>query len=107
MIVLDEFGANLDRTLAKVLAFNLRKLVTRLGIGALCATTHEDLTSDLEPDTWVRCLGDGQVEVEQRQAKKNGSALATISGFPSVPVPTGRTSLGGITAPTTSPTPAA
>ncbi|HKB03349.1 MAG TPA: hypothetical protein VKD90_14085 [Gemmataceae bacterium] len=60
-LLADEFAANLDRTLAKVLAFNLRKLVTRTGVGALLATTHEDLTADLRPDLHVRCLGDGDV----------------------------------------------
>jgi GNAT superfamily N-acetyltransferase len=60
-LLADEFAANLDRTLARVLAFNLRKLVTRTGVGALLATTHEDLTADLRPDLCVRCLGDGDV----------------------------------------------
>src|SRR5262249_49873372 len=46
-LMADEFAANLDRTLAKVLAFNLRKLVTRTGFGMLLATTHEDLVNDL------------------------------------------------------------
>src|SRR5262249_8106213 len=66
----DEFAAVLDRTLAKVLAFNLRKLVSRTGIGALLATTHEDLTDDLNPNLHVRCLGDGHIEVERRDVKK-------------------------------------
>jgi ABC-type ATPase with predicted acetyltransferase domain len=61
----DEFAAYLDRTLAKVLAFNLRKLVSRTGIGALLATTHEDLTDELQPDLWVTCR-DGVIETERR-----------------------------------------
>jgi hypothetical protein len=61
-VLADEFAANLDRTLAKVLAFNLRKLVTRTGVGMLLATTHEDIVADLRPDLHVRCLGDGEVE---------------------------------------------
>jgi ABC-type ATPase with predicted acetyltransferase domain len=60
-LIADEFAAYLDRTLAKVLAFNLRKLATRTGVGMLLATTHEDLTADLRPDLHVRCLGDGDV----------------------------------------------
>jgi ABC-type lipoprotein export system ATPase subunit/GNAT superfamily N-acetyltransferase len=60
-LIADEFAANLDRTLAKVLAFNLRKLVTRIGIGMLFATTHEDLDADLRPNLHVRCLGDGDI----------------------------------------------
>lgn len=62
IFIADEFAAYLDRTLAKVLAFNLRKLVTRTGVGMLLATTHEDLTADLRPDLHVRCLGDGDVQ---------------------------------------------
>ncbi len=106
-ILLDEFGAVLDRTLAKVVAFNLRKTATRTGIGALCATTHDDLTDDLNPDIHIRCRGDGVIEVEYQIPKKNGFPSATNSGFPTVPVAIGRTSLGGITAATTWPTPAA
>jgi len=60
-LIADEFAAYLDRTLARVLAFNLRKLVTRTGVGMLLATTHEDLTGDLRPDLHIRCLGDGDV----------------------------------------------
>ena len=106
-LMLDEYGAILDRTLAQVLAFNLRKAATRTGIGALCATTHEDLADDLNPDVRIRCFGDGIIEVEHRDMKKNGSASATPSGSRTAPAAIGRTSLGGITAATTSPTPAA
>ena len=105
-LLADEFAAVLDRTLAKVLAFNLRKLASRTGVGVLAATTHDDLTDDLNPDLHVRCLGDGRVDVERRDVKKNESALRTTFGCRTAPGPTGRTSLGGITAATTSPTPA-
>jgi len=60
-LVADEFAANLDRTLAKVLAFNLRRLVTRMRVGVLLATTHDDLAADLRPDLHVRCFGDGDI----------------------------------------------
>ena len=49
-VLADEFSATLDRPLAKVVAFNLRKLVTRTGVGVLAATTHEDIVEDLAPD---------------------------------------------------------
>jgi len=101
-LLADEFAAVLDRTLAKVLAFNLRKLVARTRVGVLCATTHDDLLDDLNPDVWVRCRGDGQIEVERREVKKNGSASRTSFGCRPAPVATGRTSLGGIIAATTS-----
>ena len=106
-ILLDEFGAVLDRTLAKVVAFNLRKTCTRTGIGAFCATTHGDLADDLNPDIHIRCHGDGMIDVVNLLPKKNGSPSATNSGSPTGPAAIGRTSLGGITAATTWPTPAA
>ena len=65
-VACDEFTATLDRTLAKVVAFNVRKLVTRTGVGLLAATTHDDITDDLDPDVLVRCRGDGHVEAERR-----------------------------------------
>ena len=103
-LMADEFAAYLDRTLAKVLSFNLRKLVTRTGTGILLATTHEDLTDDLQPDLWVKCRGEGAIGAVRRDEplKKNGSPSPTTSGSPKVPEPTGRTSLGGITAATSS-----
>ncbi len=64
-IACDEFTATLDRTLAKVVAFNVRKLVTRTGVGLLAATTHEDVIDDLAPDVLVRCGGDGIIAVER------------------------------------------
>jgi ABC-type ATPase with predicted acetyltransferase domain len=75
-IAADEFTATLDRTLAKVVAFNLRKLVTRTGVGVLAATTHEDVAADLNPDVWVRCFGDGRVEVERRTPQKRPISFA-------------------------------
>jgi ABC-type ATPase with predicted acetyltransferase domain len=101
-ILADEFCALLDRTLAKVVAFNLRKLCTRTGVGALLATTHDDLLADLQPDVHVRCLGEGAVEIERRASKKNGSASRTSFGCRRASSPIGRTSLGGITAVTRS-----
>jgi uncharacterized protein len=101
-LLADEFAAILDRTLAKVLAFNIRKLATRTGIGVLLATTHDDLLDDLNPDLWVRCLGDGQIDCQRRDVKKKPSASPATFGFPRGPRPTGRTSLGGITGATSS-----
>lgn len=103
-LALDEFAAVLDRTLAKVLAFNLRKLASRTGVGVLCATTHDDLTDDLNPDVLVRCFGEGRIEVERRDVKKNESVSRTTSGCRTAPGPTGRSSRGGIIGRTISPT---
>lgn len=61
----DEFTATLDRTLAKVVAYNLRKQASRTGIGLLAATTHTDFIDDLKPDLVVRCSR-GNVQTERR-----------------------------------------
>jgi uncharacterized protein len=103
----DEFAAVLDRTLAKVLACNVRKLCSRTGVGFLLATTHDDLLDDSNPDLWVRCMAAGHVECERRDVKKKTCRSRTSFGCRRAPAPTGRTSLGGITAATTSPSPAA
>ena len=103
-LVADEFAAYLDRTLAKVLAFNLRKLVRRSRKGVLLATTHEDLTDDLDPDLWVRCGTSAGIEVVRLEGDvKKKSRSSTGCDSPKVPDATGRTSLGGITARTRSP----
>jgi ABC-type lipoprotein export system ATPase subunit len=110
-LMADEFAVNLDRTLAKVLAFNLRKLVTRSGIGMLLASAHEDLTDDLQPDLWVKCK-DGGIEMERRVKGDRPAPFARLPlrltcGLPRVPALTGRTLLGGIIGPITSLTSAA
>jgi ABC-type ATPase with predicted acetyltransferase domain len=105
-LLLDEFAAVLDRPLAKVVAFNLRRLASQSGVGVLAATTHEDVAEDLNPDVHVRCACDGAVAVERRAVKKNGSASTTTFGSRPAPSPIGRTSLGGITVRTPSATPA-
>lgn len=69
-VAADEFTATLDRTLAKVVAFNVRKLVSRTGVGVLAATTHEDIVEDLQPDVWVRCQGDGHIDAQRRRWKR-------------------------------------
>ena len=75
-VAADEFTATLDRTLAKVVAFNVRKLVTRAGVGLLAATTHEDVAEDLAPDVLVRCGADGGVAVERPVRKRRGVSFA-------------------------------
>jgi len=105
-IMADEFTATLDRPLARVVAFNLRKLANRCGAGVLAATTHDDIADDLNPDLHVRCFGEGRIEVERRNVKKKRCRSRTSFGSRTVPDPTGRTSHGGITAATISLSPA-
>ena len=52
--VADEFGAVLDRTTAKVVAYNLQKVARRVGKTVMVATTHTDLVDELAPDIIVR-----------------------------------------------------
>jgi ABC-type ATPase with predicted acetyltransferase domain len=102
-IVADEFSATLDRTLAKVVAFNLRRVADRLGVGFLLATTHEDILADLAPSLHVACRLDGGIEchrpeeTDQARKKNGGSVSLRTSTSPRDPRETGRISLGGIT----------
>lgn len=96
-IAVDEFAALLDRPLAKVLAYNLRRTVSRTGRGALVATTHDDLLDDLNPEVVIRCRGEGLIEVTRRDPAKKVSACCQSFGCRQAPDPIGRTSLGGIT----------
>lgn len=56
-IFCDEFTAILHRRMAKAVAHNLRKLVSRRGLTLVVATTHEDVVHDLQPDRIVRLGG--------------------------------------------------
>ena len=99
-IMADEFTATLDRTLAKVVAFNLARHAGKTATGFLLATTHEDVLVDLQPTLHVRCALDSPPEVTRYERKKKASSSATNCGSVAGPSPTGRISLGGITAAT-------
>lgn len=49
----DEFGAVLDRTTAKLVAFNLRKQAQRAKATVVVATTHKDLREELAPHLYI------------------------------------------------------
>lgn len=51
--IADEFLAVLDRTTAKVIAFNLQKVARRVGATVLVATTHDDMVQDLAPSLFI------------------------------------------------------
>jgi ABC-type ATPase with predicted acetyltransferase domain len=51
--VADEFLAVLDRTTAKVIAFNLQKIARKAGATLLVATTHCDMVEDLAPNVYI------------------------------------------------------
>ncbi len=81
-IVADEFSATLDRTLAKVIAFNLRRLADRTGIGFLLATTHEDVLADLAPSLHVACRLDGQIQILRSEEETDPAQKKTTDQFP-------------------------
>ena len=101
-ILADEFTATLDRTLAKVIAFNIRRLSNRTNTGFLLATTHEDILDDLQPSLHVGCRLDGRLVWSRGEIKKKVSVSPGSCGSARAPNPTGRTLLGGIIAATTS-----
>ena len=101
-VAADEWCAKLDRVTAKVISRNVRKIADGRSVGFLLATTHEDLLSDLQPDIVVRCRAAGQAEVQTRRPFAARSVFGAACGSPTAPSPTGRTSLGGITAGTAS-----
>jgi len=60
----DEFCSTLDRTTAKVVAFNIQKLARRSGATLVVATTHTDLERDLCPSILIRKGWGEDIEVE-------------------------------------------
>ncbi len=50
----DEFCAMLHRRVARAIAYNLRKLTTRLRLTLVLATSNTDLLADLQPDQHVQ-----------------------------------------------------
>jgi ABC-type lipoprotein export system ATPase subunit len=95
-IVADEFTSTLDRTLARIVAYNVRREADRTGTGFVLATAHEDVLDDLRPTLHVRCGLDGGVDWSARGAKKKRSASGSECWSRPVFARTGRTSLAGI-----------
>lgn len=75
VLACDEFLATLDRTTAKVVAFNLRRVATGEGLLVGVATTHEDLLDDLQPDVLVRFDG-AAARVGRGELRPKASASA-------------------------------
>lgn len=61
--IADEFGAVLDRTTAKVVAYNMAKVARREGKIFMVATTHSDMIEELSPDVFVEKLFREKVKV--------------------------------------------
>ncbi len=79
-VVADEFTATLDRTLAKVVAYNIRRQCDRTGTGFLLATTHEDIVADLNPDLHVHCRLDGEITLTGRAIETSGRSRLDANG---------------------------
>ncbi len=85
-IVADEFTAVLDRTTAKVIAYNVRRIADRYGVGFLLATAQGDVEADLSTDLCVTCDLDGRVTVTRRKEEADRNVCSTSdSGSPLPP----------------------
>lgn len=63
--IADEFGAVLDRTTARVIAFNCQKTARALGKTLMVATTHSDLVAELGPSLRVTKRFRERVKIEK------------------------------------------
>jgi ABC-type transport system involved in cytochrome c biogenesis ATPase subunit/GNAT superfamily N-acetyltransferase len=62
--LLDEFVATLDRDTAKIVAYNLQKCSRQMGKAVLVATTHTDLTQDLNPSVHIHKRFGKEIKVD-------------------------------------------
>ena len=85
-VIADEFTATLDRTLAKIVAFNIRRLADRSVTGFLLATTHDDVADDLDPSLHVVCRLDGRMECTRSDPP---TSRRTISFFDDLKITVG------------------
>lgn len=69
-LFIDEFCANLDRITAKVIAYNLQKIVRKKNMVLIAATTHTDLIEDLNPSVLVDKKFMDEVYVTYRDIEK-------------------------------------
>lgn len=61
--IADEFGAVLDRTTAKVVAYNMAKVARHEGKTFMVATTHDDMIEELAPDVFIEKMFREKVQV--------------------------------------------
>ncbi len=62
--IADEFGAVLDRTTAKLVAFSMQKVARRLNKTFMVATTHDDLKEELGPSLTITKRFREKVDIE-------------------------------------------
>jgi len=81
ILLCDEFGALLHRRIAKAIAFNLRKLVSRAGLSLVLATSQNDIEEDLRPDTIVRLGDEGAIVARTRSDLAAPAAVSFVSSL--------------------------
>lgn len=64
----DEFCSTLDRTTARIVAYNIQKLAHRCGVTLVVATTHTDLEGNLSPSICIRKGWGEEIDVENRSS---------------------------------------
>lgn len=69
-IFIDEYCANLDRTTAKVISYNLQRTLKKFNISLYCATTHRDIDEDLNYTVKVDKKFMDEVNIEYRIPEK-------------------------------------
>jgi len=76
--ILDEFCATLDRTTAKIVAFNLQKIARKLNKLVICATTHTDLLDALKPSILIEKGYESDVKVKRFELSDFSKRLEDI-----------------------------
>ena len=73
----DEFCSTLDRSTAKIVAYNVQKLARRSGATLIVATTHTDLLDDLCPSVHIRKGWGSEISVKYySNAEASGCTVA-------------------------------
>jgi len=64
LVLIDEFCNALDRVTARAVAWRASRIIRRLGLTAILATSHDDLAADVAPDLHVTCRWGGESSIE-------------------------------------------
>jgi ABC-type lipoprotein export system ATPase subunit/GNAT superfamily N-acetyltransferase len=62
----DEFCSTLDRTTARIVAYNIQKHARRSNSTLIVSTTHKDLRQDLKPSIYIHKGWGKEIEIEYR-----------------------------------------
>jgi len=71
----DEFCSLLDRTTARIVAYNMQKQAMRVGATLVVATSHTDLVADLSPDIRVVKGWGDEVMVSHDEPEDRGCSM--------------------------------